>query len=377
MSYGRAGSDRCHVASIPPKVSWAPDAQATCQPAARVLIPPLTIIAALVTAFALLVTAATIAPPPLTGAIAPRPARSTGAMPSPSEAAIANSARLAAGATVLVHSATIELPALPSVVALARLTYAPGAAGDDRALPGPLLLVVEAGFLTVQVTGAAQRLSADQATPTPTGELVLSAGDRLVLPAATSAAFRNMGTGPVVALAAGVFPTTAMGSALVGAGSPLGHSAPGWVEDGSPGATVEPLAGGWVVDLAAGSAAMDLERLSLPPGARVPLAATGAVALAVETGALTMVSGEGLIWLHHPEGGDDSLSLGTEATLLSGDGALLQAADVALRNAGSSPLQVLVLTVASPRTVGVPNGDPSGHAPGLPALMRSGHPEGG
>ena len=248
-------------------------------------------------------------------------------------------------------------------------------------MPGPLLLIVEAGSLTVQVTGAAQRLPADQTTPTPTGELVLSAGDRLVLPAATSAAFRNEGTGPVVALAAGVFPTTAMASAAVGVGSPVGHTARGWVEDGSPGATVQPLAGGWVVDLTARAAAMELQRLSLPPGARVPLAATGAVALAVETGALTMVSmvsGEGLIWLHHPDGGDGSLSLGTEATLLSGDGALLQAAaDVALRNAGSSPLQVLVLTVAPPRTIGVPNGDPSGHSPGLPALMRYGHPEGG
>ena len=108
MSYGRAGSDRRRVAGIPPKVSRAPDAQATCQPAVRALIPPLTIIAALVTAFALLLTVAAIAPPPLTGAIAPRPARSTGAMPSPPEAAIADAARLAAGATVLVHSATID-----------------------------------------------------------------------------------------------------------------------------------------------------------------------------------------------------------------------------------------------------------------------------
>jgi quercetin dioxygenase-like cupin family protein len=358
MAFGSAGSDRRRVAGIPPKVSRAPVAQATCRPAGRALIPPLTIIAALVTAFALLLSAAAIAPPPLTGAIAPLPTRSTGVMPSPPEAAIADAARLVAGTTVLVHSATLDLPALPSVVALARLTYAPGAEGDDRALPGPLLLIVEAGSLTVQVTGAAQRLPADQATPIVAGTLVLSAGDRLVLPAATPAVFRNTGSGPVVALAAGVFPTTAVASAAVGAGSPLGHPAPGWVEDGSPGATVQPLAGGWMVDLTARAAAMELQRLSLPPGARVSLAAAGAVALAVETGALTMVSGEGLIWLHHPEGGDDSLSLDTEATLLSGDGALLQAgADVALCNAGSSPLQILTLTVA-PVTAIVPT--PSG-----------------
>ena len=81
MSYGRAGSDRRGVAGIPPKVSRVPGAQATCRPAVRALIPPLTIIAALVTAVALLLTAAAIAPPPLTGAIAPLPARSTGAMP--------------------------------------------------------------------------------------------------------------------------------------------------------------------------------------------------------------------------------------------------------------------------------------------------------
>jgi quercetin dioxygenase-like cupin family protein len=350
MTYGRARPDRRGVAGIPPEVSRAPGAQAACRPGIRALIPPLTIIAALVTAVALLLTAATLAPPPLIGAIAPLPPGSTGAVLSPPGAATADPALLAAGSTVLVHSARTALPTLPAVVALARLIYGPGAAGDRRALPGPLLLIVEAGSLTVQVTGAAHRLPADQATPTE--EHTLSAGDSLVLPARTTAAFRNDGSGPVVALAAGVFPTSAMASATVGVGSPLGHAAPAWVKDGSPGATVELLAGGWMVDLTPGSAAMELRRLSLPPGAGEPLVATDAVALAVETGALSVVRGQGLIWLHHPDSSDDALSPGTEATLLPGDGALLQAgADVTLRNAGSSPLQLLVLTVAPVTTI--------------------------
>jgi hypothetical protein len=68
--------------------------------------------------------------------------------------------------------------------------------------------------------------------------------------------------------------------------------------------------------------------------------------LAVEAGALTLGADQGLIGLEHPEAGDDALTPGTTTTLLAGDGAMLQhQASATLRNDGSSPLQLLVLTV--------------------------------
>jgi hypothetical protein len=310
------------------------------RPMFRALIPPLTIALALVTAGALLLTAAAMAPPPLTSRVA-----------SPSPVASASEAALPdASVTALVQAPHAELPLPPTVVALARLTYAPGASGPSRALPGPLLLAVEVGSLAVQIDGSGQLLGANRATVIAADAVTLHVGDGLVLPTATTAAFRNDGSVPVVALAAGVFPTHAVlnGPARLGA-SPDRMGSARWIDDGAPGITVQPLVGGWVVDLAAGSAALTLRRVNLQSGDSASLTAPGPVALAVETGALTLSAGGGLIWVQHPNGSDEWIAPTSAATLLSGDGALLQAgATATLRNAGSGPLLILELTVGLP-----------------------------
>ena len=309
----------------------------------RALIPPLTIALALVTAGALLLTAAAMAPPPLTSRVAP---------PSP-VASVSKAALPAASVTALVQARHAELPLPPTVVTLARLTYAPGASGPSRALPGPFLLVVEVGSLAVQLNGTGQLLRANQAPAASTGAMTLHVGDGLVLPTVTTAAFRNDESVPVVALAAGVFPTHMEQDSSTPVGtSPDRMGSARWIDDGAPRMSVQPLVGGWVVDLAKGSAALTLRRVTLRPGDSAPLTAAGPIALAIETGALTLSAGGGLIWVQHPNGGDEWTAPASVATLLSGDGALLQTGAIAtVRNDGSGPLLLLEFAVTPAESV--------------------------
>lgn len=305
------------------------------RPALRSLIAPLTVILTLTTAIALFLAAAAIAPPPLPDTVALHP----------SIAATATSTMLDAGKTVLLRSERLDLPQAPVVIGLARLIYRAGAAGSSRALPGPLLLAVESGVLTARVDGSGDLLRANGITESANGDLVLHAGDGVSLPAASAASFRNDGATPAVALGAGVFPATAE---LGGAGR---MATTRWDDNWTPGATVQELAGGWAVDLSAGPAALEIERVDLRPGDGTALAASGAAAIAVDAGALTMTAGQGLIWLQHPDGSDEWLSPGAAATILPRNGALLQSgARATIRNDGSGPLLAIVLSVAPAAT---------------------------
>ena len=309
----------------------------------RALIPPLTVALALVTAATLLLTAAAIVPPPLVDAI-PSPASPTATTATSSPAT--DAAPRAMDTNTLVASPGAVLPPPPVVVDLARLTYAPGSGGSSRALPGQLLLAVESGTLTVHLDGAGQLLRQDQPAVRVQGRLTLDAGDGLVLPAATAAAFRNEKSVPVVALGVGLFPAAvARGPASVGL--PQGHTAPArWVDEVSPGASARPLDGGWLVDSAGGPAAVELRRMSLPPQGEAEWSGDGAAVLAVEAGVLTLVVRQGLVWEQTPDRPDAWAAPASETTLLTGDGALLQdRPQIGLRNDGSGPLLLLMLTV--------------------------------
>jgi len=294
----------------------------------RALIPPLTIFLTAVTALALVLTAAAITPPPTIDMVA-----------SPPHAAV-SAAALPEASTSLARITELVLPPPPVVIDLARLLYAPGADGPSHALSGPLLLVVESGSLTAHLAGSGQLVHADRTAEAAEGTLSLRVGDNLVLPAATPAAFHNGGDVPVIALVAGVFPAVAVASGL-------GRIGPArWADAWSPGATVQPLVGGWMLDLPSGPSTVALRRMSLRPGDGVPLTAPGPAILAVETGALTLVADQGMVWRQPPDGPDTLVGPDSQTTLLPDDGALLPGeAGVTLRNNGSSPLQLLVLTV--------------------------------
>jgi hypothetical protein len=314
----------------------------TAPPLVRTFVPPLSIALAVVTAGALLLLAAAIAPPPLSDAIASPPTAPASVEP-PDGIEVATLARTA-------HAA---LPAAPAVVDLARLIYAPRSGGSSRALSGPLLLVVESGLLTVHAEAGAQLLRADQ-PPVEKKELLLRPGDGMLLPAATGAAFRNDESVPAVAIAAGVFPATAAQSKLGRRAGPAS-----WPADWSPGATVQALAGGWLVDTSSGPAALALQRLTLPARTSMPLTEPGPVDLAVETGALTLDVSGGLVWLQHPDGPDAMIAPGSGATLLPSDAALFQdEAGITIRNDGSCPLLALLLTVAPAASPPAPSTTP-------------------
>jgi hypothetical protein len=315
------------------------DVAPTSPPLVRILLPPLSIALALVTAGTLLLLAAAITPPPLSGAISsPPPVTATVVPPDGIEV------------TALVPTVDTALPTSPAVIDLARLTYAAQTSGVSHALPGPLLLVVESGALSVHADAAVPLFSAGHPT-SAANDLVLRPGDGLLLPTATAAAFRNNGTVPAVALAAGIIPASP-------AESKLGRVGPAsWPEAWSPGASVQPLAGGWLIGVAPGPATIDLRRVSLPSGGTLPLTAPGPVDLAVETGALTLSARGGLVWQQPPDGPDVLIAPASAATLLPGDAALLQdEASVSLRNDGSGPVLALVLTVAPAANPTPPDG---------------------
>jgi hypothetical protein len=227
------------------------------------------------------------------------------------------------------------------------LTYRPGAVVASRAMPGPLLLVVESGAVAAHLDTAGTLLRAARTSEPTSGDCLLYAGDRLLLPASTSAAFRSMGTAPAVALVAGVLPATRAKSGLERISMVRSDTeSMRWNPDWSPGAMVESLAGGWAIDLTTPSAAIEIARVTLGPGEQTALAAHGVQALAVETGTLTMSIDRGLGWLQRPAESDESLTPGAKATLLHQEGALLQSgASATLRNDSRAPLQVLLLTV--------------------------------
>jgi hypothetical protein len=287
---------------------------------------------ALLTAATLLLTAAAITPPPVPAAV-----------PAPVLAADEALSRTGSSDRELLHSAPLDLPALPrssTVVDLARLIYAPGIDDPSRPLPGPVLLVVESGALTIDVDGTGHRSRPQQAPQTVRGTILLRTGDGVTLPAATSIAMHNAGSTPAVALVARLFRA---GTRAI----PLAPSRPSREGlDWAPGATVLALGGAGIVDASIQSATIALHRLSLAPDGTVPVTASGAMVLAVEAGTPDLEAVAGLVVWQTPDGTNRWLEPPRTVMLLPTDAALLQAsASVTLHNAGSGPVLALLVTV--------------------------------
>lgn len=317
----------------------------TCPPATplRGLLPPLTVAVALTTAIALLLLSLTLAPP------------RTSALATPASFPLTVAPPPTAPMTRLALAANIPLPPEPVVLALARLIYPPGSGGSSRILPGTLLLVVEAGSLTANLTGPAEIVRADGLPTMAATRLILQPGDRLLAPTSTPVAFRNEGATPALVLAAGVFPARIVSmpappQRLIASATPFR-----WDAYWTPGATIQSLAAGSITDPPPGGVTLELRRLDLAPGAQAPLLARDGMAIGVETGALTLTLARGLAWVETPDGPDALLGNAGVATLLPGDGALIQnQAAGMLRNDGGGPLLILVLTVSPAMTGATP-----------------------
>jgi serine/threonine protein kinase len=128
----------------------------------RALVPPLAVALALVSSATLLFIAAAITPPPISGAEA---------LPD-SSTTVADAWFVNPGIASLGQSEFADLPPTPAVVDLARLIYAPGS-GGRHTLPGPLLLVIESGVLTVQLDDSGEVARDNSDTTKATGMFVL------------------------------------------------------------------------------------------------------------------------------------------------------------------------------------------------------------
>jgi hypothetical protein len=313
------------------------------------LITPFAAALCLATALALLLVAATLAPWTTDGAHIAPPRAGPTVVP------------LATVASSRLAQTTIgRMPPAPVLFGLARLQYPPGAGGASRAGLGPLLLVVEAGALVVDPTDAGEIVRADGTRGGVAAEATLRPGDRLLLATASRFAVRNAGATPALVVEAGIFPVGTL--PLSGAPTQLAAdpASPLWADAWSPGATIQALAGGWLIAPPPGPATLTLSRLSLPPGGDVALPRTSGRALGVETGVLTLRLSDGLAWVQTGDGAGRSLDqMGAAsapangalvqtdaAVLLPGNGALVQdATDITLGNDGAGPLLVLILTV--------------------------------
>ena len=317
-------------------------------PSSRTLVPPLTIVLALATAVTLLLSASVITiPPTLEATTFPSPTVASGAAAMPVSGGDGDGV-----SEEFLRGRVQTLPLAPAVVAMVRFTYQPGANGPNLTLPGQLLLVVEAGTLTARIGGSAWRSRAGVEEFTAPGDILLRAGDGLVVPAEVASAFRNEGKMPVLTLTALVAPAQ---SVTWNRTEQLATSLPGptrWPAV-SAGVAAQPLAGGRVADMPIGSAEIGMGQITLHPEESRPLATTGPVAIAVAAGVLTIAAGPRQIWLEHASGEDEWIAPGEEAALLPGDGVLFHAGFVGLiRNDGSGPL-LLDLLIINPSASGL------------------------
>ena len=251
-----------------------------------------------------------------------------------------------------------DLPAGPAVVGLARLAYAPGAAGPLHTDRGPAVALVEEGGFALRAEGPAQLLRAPAAgapgpwRPVPVGtEVALVPGDQILLPAATRRAFRNAGRGPATLLTATVFDAESRGLGSRVLTGTLPWSA-AWPVRSWQGIRVQHIAGGVATMLPGEGCTIALGRAALAPGARLPLVPSDGVALvAVEAGTLDPATTGEAARARPGAPGEAPASPNAEAALTAGDGVLLgEGRAGALGSAGAGPVVVLVATVTGAST---------------------------
>jgi predicted ester cyclase len=212
------------------------------------------------------------------------------------------------------------------VVALERLTVAPGGHLETELPDEARLLYLEAGTLTVAVApgspGSALLAPADAADPTiPPAEIgpgsgaQVRAGDLLALPPLTAYALRNDAAVPAAALVVAIHRPGAAAYATAQCDSSAADRSP------APTAFVgRPLAGDRETALPAGPVAVAIGRVTLGYGADLAVPAVpGPVLLYVETGTAALDTGAGAAWVGR--GGSGDRRTAAAAALGAGDGA--------------------------------------------------------
>jgi quercetin dioxygenase-like cupin family protein len=167
------------------------------------------------------------------------------------------------------------LPPAPAVMSMARFTFDPGTRLDGFEVPGPEILVLEAGSLVIDLRGETEDEDdvegyLDLLIPATPGKDQLSTpipdvfrysmlpGDRLLVPADSPHKIANTGKTPAVLLAGAITPLAPAKAEQAWPPAGIAQPVPG------VGITVQPMSVGYNVQTAllAGDNTLSLERLS-------------------------------------------------------------------------------------------------------------------
>jgi len=282
-------------------------------------------------------------------------------VPNVSRASQSNATPAPSSTVLLAETAVATLPPPPSVVALARLTLAPGAEFSDVSVAGPELIAVESGTLTVTVAGEdedAEEIAESvrrgstpvpEASATPLDEFTfaLAPGDSMSIPGDNGHTMRNLKDAPTVFLTAAV---TAQPATGIESAWPPGSTNP--MPDGL---TIEPLDVGY--DNATSTtvpARITLNRVTGVTGDFIPRSqASGPELLVVEEGALEVQVESGQVLKSDAASGqtevvqtDESAATPTVLNVATTGSVLIQPGTIStVRAAGSGPVSLLTLTV--------------------------------
>jgi mannose-6-phosphate isomerase-like protein (cupin superfamily) len=258
-----------------------------------------------------------------------------------------------------------DYPVAPAFVRLLRITLEPEASSPLHTHPGPEIVVVEQGTLTVQVGGAADLTIAgnrpDVGTPV-SGELApvdsefeMTAGDQLVYLPQTSMTFRNAGSEPVTLLTVVLLPA--------------GHQHPPGVTyiNGQPaaeaftGVTPQILGDGVASSMPANGIRVIVDELAIEEGASIP-ATSNQTLLSLQQGGLdfTVVGGKVQVSRGATPGPQPDSAPGTETNLAANDAIYVPLGmNEAPRPEDDGPISFLRLTIepANPDEEPTPTGE--------------------
>jgi predicted ester cyclase len=261
-------------------------------------------------------------------------------------------AGLASFAPLLTLEVPIEQPTYGTVT-LERWTYAPRTSETRATDLGFVVLLVDAGTLTVEVTsgadgadsvaGGKKGTAGDGRAPTPGPPKFLKAGDAVVIPQGGRIAVRNDGAVPAVVLAVVAAVPAPSEGPMAGAGG----AKPTGVDH-------QILAGGPAANLPAGQATIAIGRVALASRAGLPSHMVGIAELAlVESGTLALAD-SGRAWVTSlPNAGPRRSN---EGPVRTGAGVRVDRGNVVgYHNAGDDQLALLLVTVgAAPIETGTP-----------------------
>jgi quercetin dioxygenase-like cupin family protein len=261
-----------------------------------------------------------------------------------------------------------DYPVAPVFVRLLRITLDPDASSPLHTHPGPEIVLVERGTLTVQVGGAAELALAEErgASGTPVAgslapvdsEFEMTAGDQLIYLPQTPMTFRNAGSEPVSLLTVVLLPA--------------GHQHPPGVTyiNGQPdaeafaGLTPQILGDGVASSMPTNGIRILVDELSLEEGQAIPSSTTQTM-LSLQQGGLdfTVIGGKVQVSRSATPGPQPDLAPGTETNLAIGDALYVPLGmKEAPRPEDDGPVSFMRLTIepANPENEPTPTGDGAG-----------------